>query len=268
MKIASKIVKLILLLIIILVVIAGAGFYFFGERVLKIGVETAATRALGVGVEIKDVDLSVLKGSVEIEGLKVKNPAGYTYENLLELRRGRIKVSIGSLMSDTVRIEEIKLEGVNLVIEQKMLSNNLQDVLGSLEAASKVKDESAKEGKKLQIDYLEINNIKARVKLLPVPGKADTVTLDIAPIKMTNLGSDSKLDAGILSAKIMLAIAEGVTEQGVGVLPEEIIGTMQSTLKRTVDLGKDATKEAERIIDVGKEAIDIFKGLTKPKKEK
>ncbi len=265
MKIASKIVKLILVLIIILVVIAGAGFYFFGEHVLKRGVETAATRALGVGVEIKDVDLSVLKGSVEIEGLKVKNPAGYTYENLLELGRGRIKVSIGSLMGDTVRIEEIKLEGVNLVIEQKMLSNNLQDVLGSLEAASKVKDESAKEGKKLQIDYLEITNIKAKVKLLPVPGKVDTVTLDIAPIKMTNLGSDSKLDAGILSAKIMLAIAEGVTEQGVGVLPEEIIGTMQSTLKRTVDLGKAATKEAEKILDVGKDALDIFKGLTKPK---
>jgi len=97
------------------------------------------------------------------------------------------------------------------------------------------------------------------------PGKADTVTLDIAPIKMTNLGSDSKLDAGILSAKIMLAIAEGVTEQGVGVLPEEIIGTMQSTLKRTVDLGKAATKEAEKILDVGKDALDIFKGLTKPK---
>jgi len=79
MKIASKIVKLILLLIIILVVIVGAGFYFFGEHFLKIGVETAATKALGVGVEIKDVDLSVLKGGVEIEGLKVKNPAGYTY---------------------------------------------------------------------------------------------------------------------------------------------------------------------------------------------
>ena len=269
MKAVKKILKLAVLSIIILFVILGAAFYLFGEHLLKVGIETAATEALSVGVNIDDLDISILKGTVEIDGLIVKNPAGYTYENLLELGHGRVTANIGSLLDDTVRIKELKLDGINLVIEQRALSNNLQDVISSIPA----EDEQGPEppGKKLQIDNLEITNIKVKVKLLPLPGKADSVTLNLATIRMSNLGADNKLSTGILANKIMLAIANGVAKQGVGVLPEEIVNTMKLTLSKTIDLGKTAAKEGEKLIeggkDVGKELVEGFKGLLKPKKE-
>jgi hypothetical protein len=263
MKLVKKILKWTVLSIIILLLVLWAVCDFLGERILKMGIETAATKALGVGVYIDDVDLTIFKGTVGIKDMIIKNPPGYTYKDLLELGYGRIKVSIGSLLGDTVHIEELKLYGINLVIEQKALSNNLQDIISSIPA--KDKQESVPSGKRLQIDNLEITDIKIKVKLLPVPGKADTVTLNLAPIRMSNLGADNRLSTAMLSSRIMLAIADGISKQGVGILPDEIVNTMKSTLDKTLNLGKAASKEGKKLIDdVGAGIIEGFKGLLKP----
>ena len=273
MKAVNKILKLAVLSIIILLVILGAAFYLFGEHLLKVGIETAATEALSVGVNINDLDISILKGTVEIDGLIVKNPAGYTYENLLELGHGRVMANIGSFLGDTVRIKEIKLDGIDLVLEQRgVTSNNLQDIIKAIpEGEVEPEDVTEKPAKKLHIDNLEITNVTVKAKLLPVPGKADTVTLKLDPIQMTNLGSDDKLDVAKLSGKILLAIATGVAEQGAGLLPEGMTDTMKATLSKTAELGKTATEEGKKLLekskDAGKGLIEGFKGLLKPKKE-
>lgn len=270
MKFTSKTLGLLALSVVILLVIVMVVFYLFGERVIEVGVETAATKALGVGVYVGGVKLSVLKGAVEVKDIIVSNPAGYTYKNLLELDRTNVKVNIGSLLEDTVHIKELKLDGINLVIEQKVLSNNLQDVINSI--SDKEQPEAEPSGKKLHIDNLELTGIKVKAKLLPVPGRIDTVTLDLAPIRMSNLGADNKLGIAILSEKIMLAITEGVARQGVGILPDEIVSTMKLTLDKTVDVGKAAAEEGKKLIDTGKDVgadiIEGFKGLLKPNKEK
>ncbi len=270
MKAASKIISIIVLCIIVLVLVLCGVFYLSGEHLLKAGIETAGTKALGVAVEVGDVQLSIRKGMIGIRDLVVKNPPGYAHKELLVLGHGVIIADVKSLLSDVVRIRELKLENVNLTIEQKVLSNNLQDVIGSLKAK---KDEAGKpSGKKLRIDILEITGISVKVKLLPVPGKADTVILNLTPIRMKNLGSDDKLDTGILVSKIMLAITEGIAEQGVGVLPEQMVKTMRSTLDETLGVGKAAAEKGKEILDVGEDLgtglIEGFKGLLKPKEEK
>ena len=268
MKAAKKILKFVVLPIIIVLVIACIVLYLTGGAILKTAVEKGAAKALGVGVTVDDIDLSILKGAVGIDGLTVQNPPGYAHENLLVLSQGRVTTSIGSLLSDTVRIKELKLDGLNLVIEQKALSNNLHQVISSIPAQDK-QTEPEKGAKKLHIDNLELTNIKVNVKLLPLPGtgKVDTIPLNLSPIKMSNLGTDNKLSIGVLSTKILLAIAQGVAEQGVGVLPDDMVNTMKSALDKTLDVGKAATEEGKKIIDAGADVVEGFKGLLKPKKE-
>lgn len=267
MKPTNKIVKFVVLPIIILFVVLWSAFYLLGGLILKAGVEKAATKTLAVPVTIEDMDISILKAAIGINGLIVQNPPGYTYKNLLELSEARVTASIGSLLSDTVHIKELKLDGMNLVIEQKALSNNLQEVISSISAKGKQQSESDTAGKKLHIDNLEITNIKVKVKLLPTPGKVDTIPLTLDPIRMSNLGTDDRLSTGILVGKIMLAIANGVSKKGVGVLPKDMVRKMKSTLDEAVDLGEAASKEAKELIDTGTELIEGFKGLLKPKKK-
>jgi len=268
MKAVNKIVKRVVLAVAIVLVILVGGLYVFSGYLVKIGVETAATKALGVRVDIADVDISILGGSVEIEGLIVGNPAGYEHKHLLELGRARVAANIGSMLGDTVQIRELKLDGINLVIEQKGLSNNLQEVIGSIPAEGE--QEAEPSGKKLRIDEFEITNVNVKVELPAVSGEADTVTLSLAPIRMRNLGTDDKLSIGILASKIMVAIGEGVAKEGAGVLPKEIVKTVKTSLGSTIGFGK-AAEEGERIIekgkDVGKELIEGFKGLLKGEKK-
>ena len=280
MKTPIKIIYSIVFIIIILLILTVVSVHLFGNRALKAGIETAATKTLNVTVSVGDVGLSIMGGKLGLQDLVISNPPGYQHEKLLELKDAKISVVIKSLLSDVVKIREIKLDGANVVLEQKGISNNIRDAIKAIPAGEEQPAEPS--GKKLHIDNLEITNTTVNVKLLPVPGKADTVTLELSPIKMTNLGSDNKLNTAALAGKILLAIAGGIAEKGSGVLPKEMIGSLASELKRLESLTGTLLEEGSDITgtgkDVGKEALEkgkeleekatgILKGLLKPKEE-
>ena len=270
MKKAFKAVRIILLLAVIVVVALVAAIHLFADRALKIGIEMAGTKALNVGVSVGDVDLAIMKGELGLENLVIDNPPGYQHRKLLELKDAKIEVDIKSLLGDVVNIREIKLDGINLVLEQRGISgNNLQDVIKSIQTKDKQTEPS---GKKLHIDELEITDVTVKLKPLPIPGRADTITLRLKPIKMTNLGGDNKLDTARLSGKILLAIAGDVAEQGAGVLPKEIIDPLKGELERLGKLSGALLEEGGKIFkegtDLGKELTEGLGGLLKPKKKK
>jgi len=274
MKKSLKIVSIILLTVLLLVAVAAGVIDIFADRALKAGIEVAATKTLNVGVSVEEVDLSITRGKVGISNLIINNPPGYQYDKLLELKDTQIEVDVKSLLSNVINIREIKLDGVNVVLEQRgVTSNNLQDIMKTISDGQKVKDGSQRGGKKLHIDNLEISNVTVNAKLLPVPGRADTITLKLDPIVMTDLGSDNKLDTAELSRKILIAIVTGVADKGTGVLPKEMTSAMKSTLDTTIELGKAATKEGKKLLEEGRnsgrELIEGLKGLLKkPKEEK
>jgi hypothetical protein len=161
-------------------------------------------------------------------------------------------------------------DGVNLTMEQRGISgNNLQDVINALPSGEKQaapKQQPQPGGKKLVVNNLEISNVAVNVKLLPVPGKSDTVTMKLAPIVMKDLGTDSKMDIAMLSGKVLTAIAEGVVKQGTDLLPSEMTASMKSTLSKTGEIVSEGGKKViETGKDLGKGITDGLKGLLKKK---
>jgi uncharacterized protein involved in outer membrane biogenesis len=267
MKNPLKILYIVLSAVVLLIIVAVIAVTLFAGSAVKIGVETAGTKALSVPVTLGDADLSIFRGKLGLQNLVIDNPPGYQHEKLLELKDGRVAVDISSLLTHTVNVKEIKLDGINLVLEQKDITrNNLNDIIKAIpKGEPKTEEPGEKPGKKLRIDNLEITNVTVKAKLLPVPGKSDTVTLKLDPIKMTDLGSDEKMDLAKLSGKILLAIATGVAKQGAGVLPDEMTDAMKDTLGKAAELGKAATEEGKKIIEEGKGVLDGLKGLFEKK---
>lgn len=268
MKKPFKVVRIVLLLVVILVVVVAVGIGLFAESILKRSIEDSASKTLGVEVSVGDVDLSLFQGKLGLKNLVIKNPEGYQHDKLLGLKDGKIAVAVSSLLGDPVNIREIKLDGMEVVLEQRgVSSNNLQDVIRSIK-----EQKSKPSGKKLHIRTLEISNVTVKVKPLPIPGTVDTVPLKLRPIKMTDLGSDDKLDIAVLSGKILLAIAGSLAEQGAGVLPKDIIEPLTGELKRLEKLPEALLDEAGKILkeetDLGKEVSESLEGLLKPKKNK
>ena len=256
MKTSGGVLKWVLIVIAAVIVLGIVVFLVAGNQLLKIGITKGASSALKVPVELGSINLSVLGGSVKLKDLVVSNPAGYELPTLMKLGGADVKVNIGSLMGDKVEIDHIILDNIEVSIEQKGLSTNLNDILKSLPKSTEqapASSEPATPGKKLYIKTLEINNVSVTAKLLPIPGKSSAVTFKIAPIKMTDLGSDTKLDMAALTSKILTAIAEGVAKQGTDLLPSDVTGSLKSGLGKTGEVMQDTGKK------LGSGIMSIFK---------
>jgi uncharacterized protein involved in outer membrane biogenesis len=268
MKTKKTVLKFVVLPLVILLVVIAAVFFLIGNTIIKTSIEKAASSTLGVPVTIKIINLSILQGHIGIKGLVVKNPPGYANETLLELGEAIVDLDIYSLMSNAVKIKLIKLDGTQLTMEQKGLTNNLKEVLDNMPKEQAAEKPAAEEkGKDLLIDKLEITNTKVKVKLLPLPGKSDTVSLNIDPIIMTGLGTEKKLKMSELVAKVIGAIATGIVKQGAGLLPDDMVNGIGSA---TADMSKAATQEGQKIIEGTKDAgktMEGFKGLFGGKKD-
>jgi hypothetical protein len=267
MAILRKLFKFGLLGMLLIIVAVVLGIWMVGERVLKVGVEKAASKTLGVDVVVDDIGIAPFRGQLGIKGLEVRNPAGYELKNLLELNQGDVQVTLKSLMGDTVKIDYFRLDGINLVLEQKGMTNNLQEILNNMEKPDAKPAPAEKKGKNLEISELEITNVKVKVKLLPLPGQSQTVDLALGPIKMQNLGTDSKMDTGILASKILAAITEGIAKEGAGVLPADMLGGLSDALKvgtTVIEKGKVLIESGK---ETGKEIVEGIKGIFKSKEE-
>jgi hypothetical protein len=270
MKKRLRILQILLLVVVAAVVVVVVGIGLFADHAVKIGIETAATKTLSVGVTLDKADLAIMAGRLTLDNLKIANPPGYQHDKLLELKDGKIAVDIKSLLGEVVNIKEIKLDRMDVTLEQRgVSSNNLQDILESLPKSPQGQQKSEPSGKKLRIETLRLTNVTVNAKLLPIPGKADTITLKLAPIEMTDLGGDNKLDTAGLTAKVLMAVARGIAEQGAGVLPDDMLATMTSTLDKAIGLGKDVLEGGkdlgkgvlEQGKDLGKGVEDIGKGI-------
>ncbi|OHB59299.1 MAG: hypothetical protein A2167_05725 [Planctomycetes bacterium RBG_13_46_10] len=269
MKKTTKVIYIVFSVIVIAAIIITAAVALFADRALKMAVESAGSKALNVKVKVDSADLSIFAGKAGLKNLAIDNPPGYEQQKLLELQDTKVVIQTSSLLSDTVRIKEIKLDGATLAVEQKGLSSNLQDLIKGMP------QQEEPSGKKLLIDTLEITNITANVKMLPIPGKTDIVTLKIPAIKMTNLGSDKKIDLAALTGQIIMEIARGIIEQGLDILPKDMINAMNSTLGGALNLSKDIFGEGkdkgEKVLkgteDIGKGITDGLKDLLKKDKK-
>jgi len=147
MKVLRKILLIVLAAILILVIAGVVLVDLFAERAVTYGIEAAGTKALNVGVSVDDVDLSLTAGKLALYGTSISNPPGYQHRKLLELDSARIQVDVRSLLSDVVKIRQIKLDGAEVVLEQKGITrNNLQDVIKAMPRGPKAEDQAEPTG--------------------------------------------------------------------------------------------------------------------------
>jgi len=260
-KKTKRIIKGILIGWLALILVSVLLFKLYGNQLLRTAIVTGAEKALQVDVRLESIDVKVLAGKVDIQNMEINNPEGYQHPTFLKLGHAYMDLNVSSLTSDTIEMSMVQIENIKLVIEQKGKTNNLKEIVSNLPKSKPTEPQPEPEpaeegaGKNFRIKVLEINNIEVKAKLLPVPGRADTVTLRIKPIRLENLGTDEKIDAAGLTAKILEAISKGIAEQGTDVLPTEMIGSIGD------ELGKQGEALLKGTQDVGKSATDAVKGV-------
>jgi len=255
----KKIATVVGVVLLILILTAAVIFKLYGNQLIRKGIIAGAQKTLQVGVRLDSVSLKVLAGKADLKNLEIDNPEGYKNPTFLKLGHAFVDLNVSSLLSDTVEIETVQIEDINLVIEQNGLSNNLKDILNNLPESQPAEPETkpAKKGagKNIQIKVLEIKNVQVEAKLLPIPGRADQVKLPPINIRLENIGTAEKIDMAGLTKKILTEISKAVADKGKGLLPTDMVDSLGDELKELSGQLLEDTK------DIGKGATDVIKGI-------
>ncbi len=225
-------IRFLVVLLIVLVIIGVVAVLLFANRAVKRIVETSGKSTLNVEVTVGRAKASVLSGAVGLHEITVANPPGYQGPALLKLQQVNLTADTKSLLSNEILIKDMKLDNMEVFVEQKGLQNNLYQVIKPLREPHKPT------GKGLVIDNLEIKNVTVHFNPLSIPGQPQSVDFKLPSIRMTELGRSEKMDTAVLIGKIVLAVAEGIAQQGSGILPKETIGDLGSILDKAIDIGK------------------------------
>jgi hypothetical protein len=238
-NVVLSIVGSVLALLVVAVLVAWAMI----DSLAKQAVQEGGQYALGVPTKVNSVNLSLLGGSLQMETLGVGNPAGYSSPHLMRAGRFHLALSPGSVFSDTVVVPVFELDGLDVNIEPKTLTNNIAVVLdhlkklgGESSAAHQPQAPAPKEkpsGKKVRVDKVVIRNVVAHV-ILPIPAVKPLV-VKVPAIELNNVSSDSGISIDQLIGRLVPAVLASILESGKGIIPQDLLASLNTDLANTVN---------------------------------
>lgn len=280
------------LFIVLLVVVVGiAGAFFYVDTIAKKAIERGGEMALGVPTSLDEVNISFFGGEVSLNGLNIVNPAGFKAPTFMGLSQGKVVVSMGSLLGDTVVIPQVKLSGIEMNLEQIGKKNNIDPILartrslGGKEQQTAPQNVANKKGKKFIVESFLLEDVQVNASL-DLLGQTSVVNLVLPKIELHNLGSKGQgLPLPELIQKVVQAILEAVQSSsgqlspalakwlagelgGLDNIKAEVIGQAEAQVEKLVQelqqklekqVPADLPPEVNKVVD--EKAGDLLKGL-------
>ena len=205
-----------LVYLILLLIVLTAAIWFSINGIIRSEIQSQATAALGVKTTLADANLSILAGNLTLTGLTVDNLKGYADPHLLTMQSCGATVNLHSLLTKTVVVQLININGLHISMDQNGLSNNLLAEINHLKKQQRSvapKSTPSSGGKALAITKVVLLNTVVRLNTSLLPGQRGVpivITLPrIALNEPTNPNGRPLRLAGLM-ARILEEIARNV----------------------------------------------------------
>jgi uncharacterized protein involved in outer membrane biogenesis len=246
------------------------------DRIVLKAVNAAGPAALGVPVSLQDADISLVRGRATLTGLHLGNPAGYKTDGLLDLDSVAVKLDRSSLLSDTVLIKSIAIDGLVVTYEKGLRNSNLGALIDQLSAGSEGEDSAEEKpaaeeasGKKVVIEKLTVADSKMNFSVTGAAALTGggAAPIPLPPITLTDLGKEKDgvtFVEAIQNVLKAIAGATGTAIVGAGNLLGDGVGALGDGAlavgSGTVDAGKAVVGGT---VDAGKAVVDGAAGALK-----
>ncbi len=197
-----------LLGLFLLILLALVILYFSIDGIIRSKVQAAAANSTGQTTALASAKLQ-LSGTLTLNGLDIHNPAGFTSANFVQVPKTVISVQPSSLLSNTLIVHDIEIDGLTLTLEQNGLKNNLADILAfthqqAADTAATTGSGQAGKSKQLDIAKLRLTNVTVIAS-----GFGVQQTLKLQPIEMDHpTDPDGRLmKVADLTARILEQVA-------------------------------------------------------------
>jgi len=194
--------------------------FFLGPSI-KAAVEKIGPRVTQTRITLARAHVNLFRGAVELDGLQVDNPAGYTTEAVIKVGAVKIRLAPGSVFTDTIHVNQVYVSGAEAWYEMGIPSSNvgkLQKQVAEFSGAQEKKaaqpqaaQPSDKPGKKVVIDDLQILGTRVHVGVKGTGGTA--LPIPVPDIRKQDLGKEGDgKSIGQMSAEILTAILGGISD--------------------------------------------------------
>jgi hypothetical protein len=268
-----------LAVVLVLLVVLVVGGVIFGlsqiDKIVKTGIERGGTYATGVDTTVDLVDVSLTKGTFDMGGFKMANPAGFDTPHFLALSDTSVALNADQTSTQVITLSTLNLEGIDVYLDKGGNPSNYNTILNNLkrfESGDKGPPPPESEGMKVVIDSLVIENIDVHLANMPGIGfVAGEVAVNVPRVELKNVGKDEPMGfAEVISLVVKTVLAASV-EAGGGVIPADVLGELSGglgSLSSLSDMGIEAVGVlGERINEqLGGAMEDAQKAIDEAKK--
>jgi len=202
LRLAIAFVALIILLLVIV--------YFSLDGIVRFGVERGATQATGQTTSLDSAKVSIAGGSLELSGLDINNPPGYSNNKIIAMKDCKATAQIGSLLTNDVVIPEVDIDGLEVSLEQNGLKSNLSEVLAVGQSSTPAAGGSSAPtppGKNIHIGVIKLTNTKVHVS---IAGAGTTLDLGSIEIQDPTNPDGRPMKLADVVSKILMNVAQQI----------------------------------------------------------
>lgn len=216
-----------------LVAVGGLMFiYNSKDWIIRNAVVKAVEEATGVSTHLGSLRIELLKGTGTLKDFRMGNPKGFSREDLISIKEGKVVVDAATVTSAVVRIKSVDMSGVGIVFEGSGKRNNMNALKAQINSRSAKPQSSKKDqAKKIRIDSFVLRNVQVDVRMA---GIVKVGNLNLGDIRMSNLGGSNGASASDIAAQVSNEIASRATT-----------AVIRNVAKLAEQMGMDATKIAD-----------------------
>ncbi len=220
---------------------------------------------LDVEVGLSGVDLAWLGGAVELAGLEIANPSGFSERRFVRVQAIELDAHPLSLMRNPVRASALSVRGAELRLERSGLKTNVGRVLSALEGSRK--QSGADEGRKFLIDQVEIPDA---VLLIDWSGSGTPKRIGLPPLRLERVGNaQGGSTAAELAGAVLATLLEASIEAAGDLFPVDLRGELSALLEDVAGwtkgwdkLARGLTKGAKGALEKAGDALEsVGKGI-------
>lgn len=247
------------------------------DGIVRRTVESQTQKQLELPAQLADAETSIFGGTLKLRGYSIGSPQGYSAPAMFSVDGISVAVAYSQLRQDPVRIQEIKIDAPQLVIEYGEGKFNYQ-VLIDKASTPGAEEQADSEPLRLIIDHLIIDQATVVLRLAGLKEKPlvgaidlsglpirDEYRLTIPRLDMRSIGAGEGAENGAAVREVVMQIVTALTAKAAESeeLPKELRAVLSGNLQDVLrGVGEEARRQLGKALeDVGGEAGQILQGV-------
>ncbi|QDU60732.1 hypothetical protein Pan216_15820 [Planctomycetes bacterium Pan216] len=218
-----------------IVIILFLGYLFGGQianRVGRMSVESAATKALGVPTTVEHASIGLFTGRIVFDGVVIANPEGYkTAPYFARIERMEVTFRPSSFFGSTFEIDDLLMDDVTIYWVRGFATGNLGTIVDYVEREGKANPED--EQRPVRVETARIENVVCHLQLNPISPEDTVASVTIPEINVEGLTRDNAL--GMLTEDVARQLLTAVVARVAEEAPAEIPDQLKVALHRGLD---------------------------------